>query len=63
MAEQDLYGSGGDKYAGYATSIPMDEEDEEDEPRPGIGGPRCALRCACMLCLLLCCVASACMYG
>lgn len=45
MAENgDAYGSG-DKYAGYATSIPMDDEEEEDEPRPGIGGPRCAARC------------------
>jgi len=39
--DSELYGGGGDKYAGYATTIPMDEEEEEEEPRPGIGGPRC----------------------
>jgi hypothetical protein len=41
MADNELYGAGGDKYAGYATTIPMDEEEEDEEPRPGIGGPRC----------------------
>jgi hypothetical protein len=40
MAEQDPYGTNGDKYAGYATSIPMEDEDDDEEARPGIGGPR-----------------------
>jgi hypothetical protein len=39
--DTELYAAGGDKYAGYATTIPMDEEEDEEEPRPGIGGPRC----------------------
>ena len=42
--DQDLYG-GGDRYAGYARSIPLEGDEEEEQEAPMVGGPRCVCVC------------------
>jgi hypothetical protein len=46
--DSHLYG--GEKFSGYNTSIPLDEEDEENEPTVAPRFVHAAVLCAVLLC-------------